>query len=151
MKYLLKGMVVSLVALAFTGVVVAGEKGTAEEAVGMVKKGVAFLKTYGKNKAFAEFNNQKGTFVDRDLYVMCYDMAGNNKCHGSNPKLIGKNLLEIKDSDGKFIVKAFIEAAGRGKGWVDYKWPNAITKVVENKSTYVEKVDDMLIGVGIYK
>lgn len=118
----------------------------------MVKKGVALIKSSGPEKAFAEFNNPKGAFVQKDLYVMCYDMLGNNKCHGSNAKLIGKNLLEIKDADGKFIVKGFIDTAQKsGKGWVDYKWPNAITKVVEPKSTYVEKVDDVLIGVGIYK
>lgn len=151
MKTFFKSIVIGLAALAFTGVVAAAEKGTAEEAVAMVKKAAALIKSSGKEKAFAEFNNPKGAFVDRDLYVMCYDMEGNNKCHGSNPKLIGKNLLEIKDADGKFIVKSFIETAGKGKGWVDYKWPNATTKAVEPKSTYVEKVDDILIGVGIYK
>lgn len=151
MKTLFKGVVIGLAALAFTGIAAASEKGTADEAMAMVKKGIAFIKANGKEKAFAEFNDPKGTFVDRDLYVMCYDMLGTNKCHGSNPKLIGKNLLEIKDADGKFIVKSFIETANKGKGWVDYKWPNATTKVVEPKSTYVEKVDDVLIGVGIYK
>ena len=151
MKTFFKSIVIGLAALALTGVVAAAEKGTAEEAVAMVKKAAALVKSSGKEKAFAEFNNPKGAFVDRDLYVMCYDMEGNNKCHGSNPKLIGKNLLEIKDADGKFIVKSFIETAGKGKGWVDYKWPNATTKAVEPKSTYVEKVDDILIGVGIYK
>ena len=151
MKTFFKSIVIGLAALALTGVVAAAEKGTAEEAVAMVKKAVALVKSSSKEKAFAEFNNPKGAFVDRDLYVMCYDMEGNNKCHGSNPKLIGKNLLEIKDADGTFIVKSFIETAGKGKGWVDYKWPNAMTKAVEPKSTYVEKVDDILIGVGIYK
>ena len=151
MKNLFKGFVIALAALAFTSVATAAEKGTAEEAMAMVKKGVAFIKANGKEKALTEFNNQKGSFVSGDLYVMCYDMEGNNKCHGSNAKLIGKNLLEIKDADGKFIVKSFIEAANKGKGWVDYKWPNATTKAIENKSTYVEKVDDILIGVGIYK
>lgn len=151
MKTLFKSIVIGLAALAFTGVVAAAEKGTAEEAVAMVKKGVAFVKTHGKEKAFAEFNNPKGAFVDRDLYVMCYDMQGINKCHGANPKLIGKNLLEITDADGKFIIKSLIETANKGKGWVDYKWPNPTTKVIESKSTYVEKVDDVLLGVGIYK
>lgn len=153
MKTLFKGFVIGMAALAFTGITIASEKGTAEEAIAMVKKGVAFMKANGKDKAFAEFSNLKGSFIDRDLYVMCYDMTGTNKCHGSNPKLIGKNLLEIKDADGKFIVKSFIETAskGNGTGWVDYKWPNATTKAVEAKSTYVEKIDDVLIGVGIYK
>ena len=151
MKTLFKGIVMGAAALAFTGMAMAADKGTAEEAMAMVKKGVAFVKANGKEKAFAEFSNMKGQFVDRDLYVMVYDMEGNNKAHGSNPKLIGKNLLEIKDADGKYIVKGLIEVANKGKGWFDYKWPNATTKAVEPKSTYVEKVEDVLIGVGIYK
>ena len=131
----------------------ANEKSSPAEAMAMVKKGVALVKANGKEKAYAEFNNPKGQFVNRELYVMCYDMSGTNRCHGSNPKLIGKNLLEMKDADGKFIVKGLIAIAnhGTGKGWLDYKWPNATTKAIETKSTYVEKVDDILIGVGVYK
>lgn len=153
MKSIAKKMALGLGALVLGFAALAADKGTAEEASAMVKKGVEFIKNNGKDKAFAEFNNPTGQFVKGDLYVMCYDMEGNNKCHGSNPKLIGKNLLEIKDATGVFIVKSFIETAKtKGKGWVDYKWPNAVTKAVENKSTYVEKVDDnLLIGVGIYK
>lgn len=151
MKNLLKGIMVGLCALAFHGAAIASSKGTSDEAIAMVKKGVAFVKANGKEKAFAEFSNMQGKFVDRDLYIMVYDMEGNNKAHGSNSKLIGKNLLEIKDADGKYIVKGLIEVANKGKGWFDYRWPNSVTKAVEHKSTYVEKVDDVLIGVGIYK
>ena len=149
---MLKKIAFGLCALVIGTVVFAAEKGTAEEATAMVKKGVDYVKTHGKEKAFAEFSNPSGQFVKGDLYVMVYDMDGLNKAHGANPKLIGKNLLEIKDANGVYIVKSFIEVAkGKGKGWVDYKWPNNITKAVESKSTYVEKVDDVLIGVGIYK
>ena len=152
MKNMLKKIAFGLCALVIGTVVFAAEKGTAEEATAMVKKGVDYVKTHGKEKAFAEFSNPSGQFVKGDLYVMVYDMDGLNKAHGANPKLIGKNLLEIKDANGVYIVKSFIEVAkGKGKGWVDYKWPNNITKAVEPKSTYVEKVDDVLIGVGIYK
>lgn len=151
MKTFFKGLVIMLAAVAFCASAMAADKGTADEAVAMVKKAVSFVKANGKEKAFAEFSNPKGQFVDRDLYVMVYDMDGNNKAHGSNPKLIGKNLLEIKDADGTYIVKGLIDVAKKGKGWFDYKWPNALTKAVEAKSTYVEKVDDVLIGVGIYK
>lgn len=152
MKNLLKKIALGLCVLAFNGAALATEKGTAPEAVAMVKKGVELVKSKGKEKAFAEFNNPTGQFVKGDLYVMAYDMEGNNKAHGANPKLVGKNLLDIKDANGVFIVQRFIETAKTsGKGWVDYKWPNNITKAVEPKSTYVEKVDDILIGVGIYK
>ena len=153
MKQVFKSVVIGLAGLAFSAMASADDKATSAEAMAMMKKAVAFVKSHGKDKAFAEFNNPKGQFVDRDLYVMCYDMSGNNKCHGSNPKLIGKNLLDIKDADGKFIVQSFIAVASKdnGKGWVDYKWPNAVTKTVEAKSTYVEKVDGILLGIGVYK
>lgn len=151
MKTLIKYLMLVVTALMLSSTAWAADKGTADEATAMVKKAVAYVKANGKDKAFAEFSNQKGAFVDRDLYVMVYDMEGNNKAHGSNPKLIGKNLLEIKDADGVFIVKGLIDTAKKGGGWFDYKWPNATTKAVEPKSTYVEKVEDVLIGVGIYK
>jgi signal transduction histidine kinase len=151
MKALIKYLMLVLTALTLSSTAWAADKGSPDEAMAMVKKAVAYVKANGKEKAFAEFSNPKGAFVDRDLYVMVYDMEGNNKAHGSNPKLIGKNLLEIKDADGVFIVKGLIDTAKKGSGWFDYKWPNATTKAVEPKSTYVEKVDDVLIGVGIYK
>lgn len=149
---LIKKMAFCLMALSLVAAASAAEKGTADEAVAMVKKSVVFLKKNGKEKAFAEFSNPEGKFIKGDLYVMVYDMDGLNKAHGGNPKLVGKNLLEIKDANGVFIVKRFIEVAkDKGKGWVDYIWPNTVTTAVEQKSTYVEKVDDLLIGVGIYK
>lgn len=152
MRTLLKTIACGWLVLAMGTVACAAEKGTATEAVAMAKKGVEFIKANGKEKAFAEFSDPNGKFVKGDLYVMVYDMNGVNKAHGGNPKLIGKNLLEIKDANGVYIVKGFIDVAqGKGKGWVDYMWPNTVTKAVEQKSTYVEKVDDLLVGVGIYK
>lgn len=131
----------------------AADRGNSDEAVAMVQKVVAYAKANGKDKALAEVNNPKGAFHDRDLYVMVYDKSGTNIAHGANAKLIGKNLIELKDPDGKLIVKGLVDTAfgSAGKGWVDYKWPNPVTKVVESKSTYVERHGDLLYGVGIYK
>lgn len=135
--------------------VFAAERGSPEEAQAMVRKAVALVKASGKEKAFAEFNklDQGGPFKDRDLYVMVYDKAGVNLAHGANHKLHGKNLIELKDADGKLIVKGLVDTAfvGAGKGWYEYNWPNPVTKAVEAKRTYVERVDDILIGVGVYK
>jgi cytochrome c len=130
----------------------AADNGTAAEAIAMVKKAGDYLKTNGKEKAFAEFSNPKGAFKDRDLYIMVYDVNGVNVAHGANPKLIGKNLLDLKDAEGTMIVRAFIDVGNtKGNGWVDYKWPNPVSKAVEAKSTYIEKHGDVLIGAGIYK
>jgi cytochrome c len=155
MKYFLKTIACTLLALAITQhAVAADQKGNADEAVAMVKRAVAYLKANGKEKAFAEFANPANTqFHDRDLYLFVYDFNGVAVAHGNNPKMVGKNLFEMKDSDGTFIIKGFIDVAKtKGKGWVDYKWPNPVTKAVEQKSSYVEKAEgDLIIGSGIYK
>ncbi len=129
------------------------DKGSADEAVALVKKAVAYLSANGKEKSFAEFSNSTGQFVSKDLYVFVYNNEGLNLAHGANAKLIGKNLMELKDNEGVFIVKEFIKTANgkTGKGWVDYKWPNPVSKALEAKSTYVEKAGDVIIGCGIYK
>jgi cytochrome c len=58
----------------------------------------------------------------------------------------------LKDADGKFFMKEIIKtAAEKGKGWVDYKWMNPVTKKVVDKTTYVEKVDGYVFGCGVYK
>ena len=130
----------------------ASEHGTPAEATAMVKKAIEYIKVNGKDKAYAEFSNPKGAFKDRDLYIMVYDLKGVNVAHGANPKLIGKDLIELKDAENTYIVKSFIETAKtKGKGWVDYKWPNPVSKAIESKSTYVEKYDDVLVGSGVYK
>jgi cytochrome c len=126
--------------------------GTAEEAKALMGKAVSFLKAEGKDKAFAEFTNPQGKFIDRDLYIFVVDFNGITLAHGGNAKLVGKDMLGLKDADGKFFIKSFIELAkAKGNGWVDYKWVNPMTKKIEDKSTYIQKVEDYFLGCGIYK
>ena len=40
---------------------------------------------------------------------------------------------------------------GPGNGWIDYNWPNPLTNKIEAKSSYVEKMGDYFVGVGVYK
>lgn len=132
----------------------ASDKGTAEEAIAMVKKAVNHIKQNGKEKAFADFSDPTNTtFHDRDLYIYVYDMNGVALAHGANPRIIGKNLYELKDADGKKVVQELIDIAKtKSKGWSDFKWPNPVTKNVEQKSGYIEAVDGAIfVGCGIYK
>jgi signal transduction histidine kinase len=96
---------------------------------------------------------------EKDLAVSLVDKAaalaqtqGVIVAHPKNPKLIGKNLLEVPDPDGKFFRKEIQEVAKtKGTGWVDYKYTNPETKKVELKTTYLKKVGDLIICCGIYK
>lgn len=153
MKALFGAAALSLSLFAMSSTALAADKGTPDEAVAMVKKAVALIKADGKEKAFAAISDPANTtFHDRDLYIYVYDLNGVALAHGNNPKMVGKPLIGLKDNEGKPMIKEMVDLAkSKGKGWVDFKWPNPVTKAVEAKSGYIEKVDDMLVGSGIYK
>ena len=152
MKKTLVILWLSLFLLSMGGTVLASGNGTAQEAEALVKKAISYIKAQGQEKAFAEISNSKGSFVDRDLYIFVYDMNGKCIAHGANQKMIGKDLREMKDTDGKSYVKERIEIAkSKGKGWQDYKFTNPLSKKIEAKTAYIEKLDDMIVGCGIYK
>jgi cytochrome c len=130
----------------------AADQGSAAEAEAMVKKAVAHIKSAGPEKAYDEFTNGK-QFKDRDLYIIVYDLNGKNLAQGANPKLVGKDLINLKDPDGKPLIQMFIELAKtKGKGWVEnYKFMNPVSQKMEGKAMYLERVGDTLVGCGIYK
>lgn len=149
MKKMLTVLMVGLFVCSLFGY--AWAAGTAADAKAMVEKGAAFLKANGKEKAFKEFT-EGSQFKKDDLYVFVIDMKGMTLAHGGNPKLVGKDMSGLKDADGKFFIKAMIDGANaKGSGWSDYKWTNPVTKKIDAKSTYFLKVDDVIVGCGIYK
>lgn len=146
------GLMFAAAAFAFTAPALAAEQGTASDAEAMVKKAVAFAKANGKDKLIAEVNSGKGQFIDRDLYVSVWSTKAVVMAHGTQPKLVGKDIIDLKDADGKFFMKEIVErAAASGKGWADYKWVNPVSKEIQLKSAYFEKLDDMIISTGFYK
>jgi cytochrome c len=129
-----------------------GYGATPEEAKAFSERAAAYIRQVGEEKAFADFTRPDGGFVQGELYVFCYDREGVNKAHGGNPLLVGRNLLHIKDPDGKEanfeIVRTGFE---QGRGWVDFKWPNPMTKRIQPKSAYVIRTNGVVCGVGYYK
>ena len=135
-----------------TGVALAQSHATDKEATAMVKKGVAFIKANGKDKGHAEISNKAGQFIDRDLYLVVYGLDGTVHAHGANEKMIGKNLIDLKDVDGKAFVKERVELAkSKGTFWQDYKFTNPTNKKIEPKSMYCETMDDAVLCGGVYK
>jgi len=130
----------------------AADHGTADEAVAMVQKVIAYMKANGKEKTIAEVNNLNGQFRDRDLYVTINNMDAVTLAHGANAKMQGKNLIDLKDADGKAFMRERLEIVkAKGKGWQDYKFVNPVTKQIEPKAMYFEKYDDLIVNCGIYK
>jgi signal transduction histidine kinase len=149
LQILLIGAMAALTSFA----VCAAERGSSEEAIALVKKAIAFYKANGREKTIEEANNPKGKFTSKDLYVFVSTVKQGPTLGHPNAKLVGKEMVDLKDIDGVHFVRKFREVANskEGFGWVDYKWPNPATNQIEKKSTYIERADELYFGCGIYK
>lgn len=143
-----------LMTLSSSNIWAASERGSEAEAQDMVKKAVALVKSAGPEKAYKTFTEHPdGAFKDRDLYVFVYDFDGNCLAQGANAKLIGKNLIAMKDVDGNAFIKGMVDMVKTSsKGWYGpYKFTNPATKDYDLKKSYCEKgAGDTMVCVGTY-
>lgn len=151
----MKVLKLAAAAVLFAGVAYpacSAENATKDEAVAMVKKAVAEIQQSGPEKAYAEFDKKGGSFTDRDLYVVVYGLDGKVLAHGSNAKLIGKEMIDAQDVDGKYFVKERTELARKEASfWQDYKFVNPVTKKVQPKQMYCQRVGETAVCAGIYR
>jgi cytochrome c len=154
MKSLMKLMLAAVTALGLLAGAQAQDNGTRDEAKAMVEAAIEHVKKVGAEQAFKDFTDKTNkNWQKKDLYVFAYNMEGVNVAHGANDKLIGKNLIELKDPEGKLLIKELRDTAAKGGGWVDYEWPHPQTKKIESKVSYVKKMVNFegFIGVGVYR
>jgi len=86
-------------------------------------------------------------------YFFVLDQEGNFITAGKNADLVGKNVLSLRDAEGKEFVKELLKSANADHPyWVTYKWKNPANNRIELKRTYVQKVpnSDWIIGSGFY-
>ncbi|WP_022721736.1 cache domain-containing protein [Rhodopseudomonas sp. B29] len=123
-----------------------------DDAIAMVKKAVATIKADGADKTYPVISDKAGPFVKDDLYVVVYQLDGKVLAHGANAKFIGKDMIDAQDVDGKLYVKERVELAAKQPSfWQDYKFVNPVSKKVEPKEMYCERVDDTAVCAGVYK
>lgn len=138
----IRSVLVLLAALAFlAGPALAGAHATADEAKAMAVKAADFLKTAGPDTAFPSFDKD-AQWRDRDLYVFVIDNSGTWVASGARPELIGK-------MDDRPFIKEIV--AVKDQGWVNYKFPSTADGKEHDKSSYIIRVGDNLVGVGAYK
>lgn len=140
-----------LAALTSASVFAAEPYATKKEAEAMVAKAIAAIKI-NKQKTYDEITAKDPKWIDRDLYPVVYDLTGKVLAHGQNTKQVGKDLIELKDADGKAFVKERVDLAkSKGKFWQEYKFTEPTTKKVLPKEMYCEKLDDTAVCAGVYK
>lgn len=139
---------VCLVSLLFVSGAAAGPK---EDTMDLVKKGNAFIKQNGIEKAVEAFKTDE--FKKGELYLFVYDYKGNCLAQGARPEFIGKNLWGLKSPTGQFLIREQTEAAKKGGGWTEYQWMHEIKKVIGVKETYSMPIDGMeaYVACGYFK
>jgi cytochrome c len=149
-------LVLGIVVLAFGFANAAGAQ-TKDDAKALVQEAVKFAKANGRDKFFEEVRSPKGKFhfqegTKKGLYIFVYDEKGVVLAHGVRLELTGKNRWNDKDPDGKYWIRDWTELVHKsGSGWIKYKEYNpAANNQIMDKWSFVELVDGMVIGCGIY-
>ena len=117
------------------------------DAIGQIEKN-------GK-AAFQLFHDLTGPFIAKDAYIFVLDMNGIDLVNPGFPNLEGRNLMDLKDTQGKQLIREMFKVVQTsGSGWVDYMWPKPGESVSTQKSAYVgkAKMGDqwVLVGCGVY-
>jgi signal transduction histidine kinase len=126
---------------------------TKEDAIAMTERGAAVIKTKGKHEMMKMITAKDPSFVQGSLYIDMRDLyTGVVLAHPINASIVGKDLVDVPDATGKRYRREIIELAQKeGKGWVDYHYKNPTTGKIEPKTTYILRVDDVVLEAGIYK
>lgn len=126
---------------------------TEKDAIAMVERGVALVKAKGKDEMIKKINAKDAEYVQGELYIDMRDLkTGIVLAHPYNPSIVGKDLTDVPDANGKKYRREIIDlAAAKGKGWVDYQYKNPTSGKIEPKTTFIQRVDDVVLEAGIYK
>jgi hypothetical protein len=132
-------------------------QGTATEAKAMLEEAAVAVKA-DKAMTFDTINKGEGGFLDRDLYVFCFNIGdGKAVASGStNPaakKTISVDVRTLKDATGKVFGQGLYDGAKEGQiTEVSYMFPKPGTDTTPvAKISLVTKVGDLGCGVGYYK
>ncbi|MEP3245732.1 MAG: cache domain-containing protein [Sneathiella sp.] len=119
----------------------------------LVKSAIAHYSKVGEEKAYADFSVKGGDFNHGEYYVFIQSAAEDTMVfHGANAKLVGKNLMGLKDPTGKTFVKEYADnTKANGNAWTEYQWVHPETKKIAPKEAYTQLHDNLIFGVGYYK
>jgi len=127
------------------------QQGTADEALALVQRAIQFRQQTGRDSFLRGLTDPQQGFHDRDMYVFVLDRNGAYVAFGGNPAKVGTRVQDIPGIDGQSLLNAIVAQASHEPGWVEYDITNPATGTLQTKMSYVQQVDDMFIGCGVYK
>jgi methyl-accepting chemotaxis protein len=120
--------------------------------IALVKEAVDHVRRHGVRQACVDMNDRDGPFVRGEDYVFVLGADGTQLAFAPDPSIVGRNNVDEKDPGGKVVGREILKVAnGTGFGWVDYLFRNPATGQIAPKSVYVEAVEGIILGCGIYR
>ncbi|KQP14937.1 cache domain-containing protein [Pseudorhodoferax sp. Leaf267] len=88
----------------------------------------------------------------RDGYFFVYDLQGKVLMHSRQPELLGQDLWELRDQQGRPTIQQLIARARAGGGFVDYLWRQPSSGELRPKLGYVIAYErwGWMLGTGLY-
>jgi methyl-accepting chemotaxis protein len=127
------------------------QQGSAEEAVEMVERAMTHRNQTSKESFLRDLTNPAKGFHDRDMYVFALDRKGSYLAFGGNQSKVGTRVQDIAGIDGNRLLKSIVDQASLEPGWVEYDITNPASGKVQAKMSFVDQVDDLFVGCGVYK
>ena len=127
------------------------QQGTADEATALVERAVGLRRSTSGQQYLRTLTDRNQPYYDRDMYVFVLDSVGTYLAFGGNAAKVGTRVQDIPGIAGEQLVHDIIAQAERGPGWVEYDITNPTTGTVQTKMSFVQRVDDLYLGCGVYK
>ncbi|MDP2371855.1 methyl-accepting chemotaxis protein [Rhodoferax sp.] len=128
------------------------QQGSAEEAVELVHQAGAYRRQCSSVDTFIrDVTDKSKGFFDRDMYVFVLDRQGHYLAFGGNTAKVGTRVQDIPGIDGQGLVDDIFRQAAIEPGWVEYDIANPTTGKVQTKMSYVQDLEGLALGCGVYK
>ena len=127
------------------------QQGSPEEAVALVQSAVAQRGRGSLDSFLRNITDASNGFADRDMYVFVLDAAGSYLAFAGNASKVGTRVQDIPGIDGAGLLDTIIQQANYEPGWVEYDITNPATGQMQTKMSYVQALDGLYVGCGVYK
>jgi len=116
-----------------------------------VQDAITLFESAGKETVLAEIADSKGRFVQGERYIFALNLSGTMLAHPMEPELTGKNVADLKDSEGKAFIRRIVDTTkSKGYGFTDYMWRSPGSDDELHKAVFFERVDGMILCSGFY-
>ncbi len=123
------------------------QENVAEATIDYVSRAIALYVSEGLESTVAYYNNPDS--LEGSFYLFLIGADDNYLAHPIFPHLIGTDIKGVIGSDGQELGKEIALATEEGI-WVEYLWPNPITRVEEPKTTWAIRHDGLIFASGYY-